>query len=358
MIQQSHLIAWQTHAPWPKRSQIEQDLRLSRGVAAIFADPVLAEHLAMRGGTVLHKGHLAPAARYSEDIDLVLVKPMNTDALDQRLRRVLTPVLGEPDDSLIADAWLAIRNVLKPSRILRTAYKFVPLGLRKEETIKVEVNLNENASLCPLVNVEMETLDEDGDILRAAARSYDINEMLGTKTRALMQREQGRDLYDLSHAWQLSAAGATPYVVDGQKVRPLLPGTWRRKERAWGQAKPMLYLMHASAKSRSGGIWIRCCAPDCRNTTLTTARRSCVLHISSICSRSGRRTANSKFPSPGAQTNSGSLGESAWVLMHLPADNHEIPPFQGGFSWPWGRTHSAGWTVRATTLMNVRRAAC
>ena len=217
-MQHSHLIAWQTHAPWPKRSQIEQDLRLSRAVAAIFADPVLGEHLAMRGGTVLHKGHLAPAARYSEDIDLVLVKPMNTDALDQHLRRVLTPVLGQPDDSLIAEAWLAIRNVLKPSRILRTAYKFVPLGLRKEETIKVEVNLNENASLCPLVNVEMETLDEDGDILRAVARSYDINEMLGTKTRALMQREQGRDLYDLSHAWQLSAAGATQYVVDGQKV--------------------------------------------------------------------------------------------------------------------------------------------
>lgn len=217
-MQQSHLIAWQTHAPWPRRSQIEQDLRLSRGVAAIFADPVLVERLAMRGGTVLHKGHLTPATRYSEDIDLVLVKPMNTDALDQHLRRVLTPVLGQPDDSLIADAWLAIRNVLKPSRILRTAYKFVPLGLRKEETIKVEVNLNENASFRPLVNVEMETLDEDGDVLRAVARSYDINEMLGTKTRALMQREQGRDLYDLSHAWQLSTAGATAYVVDGQKV--------------------------------------------------------------------------------------------------------------------------------------------
>jgi hypothetical protein len=41
MIQHSHLTAWQAFAPWPKRSQIEQDLRLSRGVAAIFADSVL-----------------------------------------------------------------------------------------------------------------------------------------------------------------------------------------------------------------------------------------------------------------------------------------------------------------------------
>lgn len=65
MMQQSHLTAWQAHAPWPKRSQIEQDLRLSQGVAAIFQDDVLGQHLARRGGTVLHKAHLAPAARYS-----------------------------------------------------------------------------------------------------------------------------------------------------------------------------------------------------------------------------------------------------------------------------------------------------
>ncbi|HMZ76193.1 MAG TPA: nucleotidyl transferase AbiEii/AbiGii toxin family protein [Rhodocyclaceae bacterium] len=218
MIQQSHLTAWQSHAPWPRRSQIEQDLRLSRGVAAIFADPLLGEYLAMRGGTVLHKAHLAPAARYSEDIDLVLVKTMDADTLDRHLRRVLAPVLGQPADSLIADAWLSIRNVLRPSRILRTAYRFVPLGLRREETIKVEVNLNESASLYPLVGVELDTLDDDGDVVRATARSYDINEMLGTKTRALMQREQGRDLFDLFHAWQLSEAGATPYAVDGAKA--------------------------------------------------------------------------------------------------------------------------------------------
>ena len=43
MIQHTHLTAWQTHAPWPRRSQIEQDLQLSRGVAAIFADSVLGE---------------------------------------------------------------------------------------------------------------------------------------------------------------------------------------------------------------------------------------------------------------------------------------------------------------------------
>ncbi|MFO0108118.1 MAG: nucleotidyl transferase AbiEii/AbiGii toxin family protein [Burkholderiales bacterium] len=217
-MQQAHLVAWQTHAPWPKRSQIEQDLRLSRGVAAIFTDEVLRNHLAMRGGTVLHKAHLAPAARYSEDIDLVLTKAMDTDTLEKHLRRVLTPILGEPAPSIFLDAWLALRNAKNSSKILSIKFKFVPIGLKRNETIKVDVNLNEHAALYPLVNVNFQSLDEEGELVTAQAISYDINEMLGTKTRALMQRQQGRDLFDLWFAWSQSQAGATPYAVNGKRA--------------------------------------------------------------------------------------------------------------------------------------------
>jgi predicted nucleotidyltransferase component of viral defense system len=208
-MQQTHLTAWQARAPWPKRSQIEQDLRLSRGVAAIFKDETLSKHLAMRGGTVLHKAHLAPASRYSEDIDLVLTKSMPSDALERHLVRVLTPALGKPSPSMLADAWLAVRNVVRPSKILRIVFEFTPVGLARPEKVKIEVNLNEEQALYPLVEVDLETLSEDGDVEVAKVRSYDINEMLGTKTRALMQRKQGRDLFDLWHAWTLSEAGTT-----------------------------------------------------------------------------------------------------------------------------------------------------
>jgi predicted nucleotidyltransferase component of viral defense system len=217
-MQQAHLTAWQTHAPWPKRSQIEQDLRLSRGVTAIFTDEVLRSHLAMRGGTVLHKAHLAPAARYSEDIDLVLTKPMDTAILEKHLLRVLTPILGAPAPSIFLDAWLALRNASKRSKILSIKFKFIPIGLSRNETIKVDINLNEHAALYPLVNVNFQSLDEEGELVTAQAISYDINEMLGTKTRALMQRQQGRDLFDLWFAWSQSQAGATPYSVDGKRA--------------------------------------------------------------------------------------------------------------------------------------------
>jgi len=37
----------------------------------IYSDKYLAENLAFRGGTALHKLFLSPQSRYSEDIDLV-----------------------------------------------------------------------------------------------------------------------------------------------------------------------------------------------------------------------------------------------------------------------------------------------
>jgi len=217
-MQQSHLTAWQAHAPWDRRSKIEQDLRLSRAVAAIYSDDILAGHLALRGGTVLHKGHLAPAARYSEDLDLVLIKSMNKDSLDARLRKILTPLLGEPSDSVIADAWLAVRNDWKPSKILRTTYQYVPLGLRYPMTVKVEVNLNEQRSLLPLTEVRMALLDDDGELTDCSARSYDMHEMLGTKIRALMQRTQGRDLFDLYHAAIFGPRATPACPIDGVRV--------------------------------------------------------------------------------------------------------------------------------------------
>ena len=71
MIPFDHITAWRAHAPWVDNSQVEQDLVISRALVEIFSHPMLADALALRGGTALSKLHLRPAARYSEDIDLV-----------------------------------------------------------------------------------------------------------------------------------------------------------------------------------------------------------------------------------------------------------------------------------------------
>lgn len=73
MVIKSAIQQWREYAPWTDVAYIEQDLIISRALVAIFSDEFLASQLAFRGGTALHKLHIQPQARYSEDIDLVPV---------------------------------------------------------------------------------------------------------------------------------------------------------------------------------------------------------------------------------------------------------------------------------------------
>jgi hypothetical protein len=74
MIPRDYITEWRAHAPWVQDIQVEQDLVICRALIDIFSDPILKDALAFRGGTALYKLHFKPAARYSEDIDLVQVK--------------------------------------------------------------------------------------------------------------------------------------------------------------------------------------------------------------------------------------------------------------------------------------------
>lgn len=210
MISARELASWRAHAPWSDDSMVEQDYLLSRAVAAIFEDAFLRQHVAMRGGTVLHKGHLPPASRYSEDIDLVLVTDRPSGHIKRALIRVLEPILGQPTESALADMRLAVRNFVAKSRILRVTYTYDPLATTAVfMRLKIEVNLNENRNLFPFVNVDIAV--PDGTASRSVSVvSYALDEMLGTKLRALLQREHGRDLYDLWRA--LDASSQSPRV--------------------------------------------------------------------------------------------------------------------------------------------------
>lgn len=194
------VLAHQAAVPWSTPLQVEQDLLLCRCMNAIFSDSFLRDHVAMRGGTVLHKVHLAPAARYSEDIDLVAISGRTEDHIAKALRRVLRDVLGQPEQSVWTSLKLAVRNAVKPSRVLRSTYSIQSvsdpsLPLR----IVVETNVTERHSHRPTVKMPFE-FEYDSATLICELNSFDIHEMLGTKMRALFQRSQGRDLFDLYHA--------------------------------------------------------------------------------------------------------------------------------------------------------------
>ena len=86
MIPFDYITAWRSEAPWVDDSQVEQDLVISRALVEIFSHPVLADTLALRVGTALSKLHLRPAARYSEDIDLVQARAEPAGPMMKALR--------------------------------------------------------------------------------------------------------------------------------------------------------------------------------------------------------------------------------------------------------------------------------
>lgn len=96
MIPVAFIAEWRKHAPWSQSAWVEQDLVISRALVEMFRVPAVAERLAFRGGTALHKLYLTPAARYSEDIDLVQVTQEPIGETLDFVRTTLDPWLGEP----------------------------------------------------------------------------------------------------------------------------------------------------------------------------------------------------------------------------------------------------------------------
>lgn len=156
---------------------------ICRALVEIFSDAWLANSLAFRGGTALHKLYLQPQPRYSEDIDLVQVRAEPIKETVQRLQIALA-FLGE--------------SSVKPRRDgtqihCRFDSEFPP-SIRMR--LKVEANTREHFTVLGLKQFPFQV---KSSWFAGSCRltTYRMEELLGTKLRALYQRRKGRDLYDL-----------------------------------------------------------------------------------------------------------------------------------------------------------------
>lgn len=212
-ITRQDILAHQTVVPWSAQYQVEQDLLLCRAMAALFNDDFLSSQIAMRGGTLLHKVHLAPASRYSEDIDLVVVGDRPEDHVRLAIRRVLADVLGLPKASVWGTLTLAIRNAVKPSKVLRMTYSLPSIiEPGRMLDIVVEANVTERKPHRAVVEIPFSFPFRDKPV-QTQIKGYDIHEMLGTKMRAMFQRKRGRDLFDLYWALTKSPTPVDPFAI-------------------------------------------------------------------------------------------------------------------------------------------------
>lgn len=187
MIPRRYIDEWREFAPWPENNQVEQDLVISRALVEIFSDSFLKEHLAFRGGTALHKLYLEPPVRYSEDIDLVQIKEGPIKPILERLREALK-FLGTK------------RTVNQKAHNNTIIYRFeseIPPVINMR--LKVEINCREHFNVLGIIHIPFEC--KNGWFSgKCEIPTYKLEELLGTKLRALYQRKKGRDLFDLEVA--------------------------------------------------------------------------------------------------------------------------------------------------------------
>jgi predicted nucleotidyltransferase component of viral defense system len=189
LIPRDYITAWRARAPWVQDFQVEQDLVICRALVEIFSYFDLAAALAFRGGTALYKLHITPPARYSEDIDLVQVRAEPIGATLNALRKVLDPWLGKPQ-------WK--QNEGRVTLVYRfDSEDNPPLRLR----LKVEINSREHFALLGYTATPFQVSSR---WFRGSAdiTTFELDELLSTKLRALYQRRKGRDLFDLATALQ------------------------------------------------------------------------------------------------------------------------------------------------------------
>lgn len=183
MIPQAYITAWSQQVPWQTNEQVEQDLVICRALVEIFSDEWLANKLAFRGGTALHKLYLQPQPRYSEDIDLVQINSEPFGPILDRIRDRLS-FLEEPQRSNKAHNF-----ILK----FHFESEFPPVVHLR---LKVETNTREHFSVLGLEKFPFEVQSSwfNG---KCELTTYRLEELLGTKLRALYQCKKGRDLYDM-----------------------------------------------------------------------------------------------------------------------------------------------------------------
>lgn len=183
MIPIAHIQEWAAKTPWADARQVEQDLIICRGLCDIFNEPYLAGRLAFRGGTAIHKLLFRHPLRYSEDIDLVQVRPEPIGHTVDALRQALS--------------WLGPCRRKVAAHSIHLVFSFTPEVAPTTTTkLKVEINTREHENLYGIRPYPF-TVENPWFTGQVSIAAFEPEELFGTKLRALLQRRQGRDLFDL-----------------------------------------------------------------------------------------------------------------------------------------------------------------
>ncbi len=182
MIPKNFIIKWRESAPWKTDNMVEQDLIIEKALVELYKKPLIRENLAFKGGTALNKLFIKPQARYSEDIDLTLIKKIAIGETINQIRDILDPWLGKPS--------------YKHSKFSFKMFYTYESVLGDKMKLKIEINLTTYDNI---FGIRYKDFEHNSTYFSGKSKitTFDLDELMGTKLKALYQRNKGRDLFDI-----------------------------------------------------------------------------------------------------------------------------------------------------------------
>jgi len=183
---------------------IEKDYVLGWLLAAIAAEPALAQSWVFKGGTCLRKCYYE-TYRFSEDLDFTVIEggPEQPQELAEIFARVASWLQERSGIELLVDerTFGQRRNLRgNPTTQARISYRGPnpPPVLPK---VKLDITSDEMLVERPVLRRVVHPYG-DGPLPSEGALCYSLTELAAEKTRALAERCRPRDLYDVVHVYR------------------------------------------------------------------------------------------------------------------------------------------------------------
>jgi len=172
----------------------ELDLRLLEALKAIYSDSFLSERLYLKGGTALNKLYIKETSRLSVDLDFNAIGEKERVLKERKaVRSKITERLKEQDSNY---------KIGSRSRYELTTIHAIYDSLfgGEKQRIKIEISNIERFAILGRAKKDI-TIPFSNE--RFWVSTYEPEELIATKLRALYSRLKGRDIYDLYFASDL-----------------------------------------------------------------------------------------------------------------------------------------------------------
>ena len=202
------------------RDNMEKVVRLCTILEYINTDPLLADHLVLKGGTAINL-LVMPVPRLSVDIDLDFTENCNKPTM-LRYRKAITDKLQA---YAYANGYRLSPNSKHPFSVDSWVFQYTNV-IGNLDNIKVEINYSMR---CHLLPTEVRPIKLHG-FENVNVRTLALVELYASKIKALLERGAARDLFDVHNMIQCQ--------VISEELKPMLRKGVVFYSTVGGNAKP------------------------------------------------------------------------------------------------------------------------